>query len=65
MKNGLEVYDELTLRLGNIHAVADVIGDCDKEQADVNGAGYAICQMVKDIQELLSENTSLLIGDES
>lgn len=64
MRNGTDIYDELTLRLGNIHAVADVIGDCDKEQADVNGAGYAICQMVKDIKALLSQNESLLLGEE-
>ncbi len=59
-RNLVDVYDELTLRLGHIHAVADVLAECNKGQADVNGAGYAICTMVEDVMRTADKYHTLV-----
>ncbi len=58
-----ESFDELTLRLGHIYAVADVLAACDTEQCDASGVGYAICQMVEDIKDQAHKFNSLVTAE--
>ena len=50
-----EVYDDLTLKMAHIVALLDVIGECDKDAANVNEAAYAIQSMVEDAKVLSNE----------
>jgi len=52
-RTSVDVYDDLTLKLGHITALLDVMGECDKGQADVNRAAYGIQSMVEDVKGLL------------
>ena len=49
------VYDDLTLKLGHIVALLDIMAECDKDSADVNGAAYAIQGVVEDAKGLAEE----------
>ncbi len=51
----VDVYDDLSLTLGHINALLDIMGECDKGQADVNGAAFAIQHMVEGAKTLADE----------
>ena len=48
----VDVFDDLSLTLSHINALLDIMGECDKGQADVNGAAFAIQHMVKGAKTL-------------
>ena len=54
-REAVNAYDDLTLALGHINALLDIIGECDKEQADVNRAAFAIQHIVDDARKLADE----------
>ncbi len=51
----VDVYDDITLKMGHIVALLDILGECNKGSADVNVAAYAIQSMVEDATELARE----------
>ena len=51
----VDVYDDITLKVGHIVALLDILGECDKDAANVNEAAYAIQSMVEDATELARE----------
>ena len=51
----VDVYDDMTLKMGHIVALLDILGECDKGSANVNEAAYAIQSMVEDATELARE----------
>ena len=51
----VDVYDDLTLKLGHICALLDIMGECNKGQAAVNEAAFAIESMVQDVRGLTDE----------
>ena len=50
-----DVYNDLTFKMGHIGALLDIMAECDKDSADVNGAAYAIQSMVEDAKGLAEE----------
>ncbi len=64
-RTATNAYDDLTLALGSIDALLDIIGECDKEQADVNGAAFAIQHIVKEAKQHAEELYDTANGDES
>ena len=50
----VDVMDALTMRLGDIDALLDIMGECDKDAADVNSAAYAIQRIVGDAKNACS-----------
>ena len=50
-----DVYDDLTLKMGHIHSLLDIMATCDRSQCDVQGAAYAIQGVVEDANVLLKE----------
>ena len=54
-RKAVDVYDDLTLKLGHIVALLDVMGECDKDAADINVAAYGIQSMVQDVRGLTDE----------
>ena len=50
-----DVYDALSLKLGHIYALLDIMAECDKDSADVNSAAYAIQYIVEDAKTLAEE----------
>ena len=54
-RTATDVYDDLTLKMGHIGALLDIIGECNKGSADVNLAAYGIQSMVEDASVLAEE----------
>ena len=50
-----DVYDDLTLKMGHIHSLLDIMGECDKGSADMRGAAFGIQSMVEDAKGLAEE----------
>ena len=50
-----DVYDDLTLKMGHIHSLLDIMATCDRSQCDVQGAAYAIQGVVEDANLLIKE----------
>ncbi len=51
----VDVYDDLSLKLGHIAALLEVMATCDKSQCDVNKAAYGLEYMVEDAKGLAEE----------
>ncbi len=51
----VDVYDDMTLKMGHIVALLDILATCERDQCDVNGAAYAMQSMVEDAAELARE----------
>ncbi len=51
----VDVYDDLSLKMGHIGALLDIMATCERDQCDVNGAAYAMQSMVEDATELARE----------
>ena len=54
-RQAVDVYDDLSLKLGHIAALLEVMATCDKSQCDVNKAAYGLNYMVEDAFELARE----------
>ena len=54
-RTAVDVYDDMTLKMGHIVALLDVMGECNKGSANVNEAAYGIQSMVEDVTELARE----------
>ena len=50
-----DVYDDLTLKMGHIHALLDIMTTCEADQCDVHGAAFAIQGVVEDANVLIKE----------
>ncbi len=50
-----DVYDDLTLKIGHIAALLDIMGECEKETANIREAAFAIQSMVEDTNRLADE----------
>ncbi len=51
----VDVFDDLSLKLGDINAVLDIMTTCQHDECDVNGAAFAIQRMVEDAKVLSDE----------
>ena len=54
-RTACDVYDDLSLKLGHIVALLDIMAECDKDAADINAAAYAIQGVVEDAKVLSDE----------
>ncbi len=54
-RTAVDVYDDMTLKMGHIVALLDILGECNKGSANVNEAAYGIQSMVEDATELADE----------
>ncbi len=54
-RKAVDVYDELSLKLGHIAALLGVMAACDKGECDVNTAAYGLEYMVDDAKVLSDE----------
>ncbi len=54
-RQAVDVYDELSLKLGHIAALLEVMATCDKSQCDVNKAAYGLEYMVEDAKGLADD----------
>ena len=54
-RKAVDVYDELSLKLGHIAALLGVMAVCDKDECDVNKAAYGLEYMVDDAKVLSDE----------
>jgi hypothetical protein len=54
-RTAVDVYDDITLKMGHIVALLDIMGECDKGAANVNEAAYGIQSMIEDATELAGE----------
>jgi len=54
-RTACDVYDDLSLKLGHIVALLDIMAECDKDAADVNAAAYGIQAVVEDARGLADE----------
>ena len=54
-RSAVDVMDDLNLKLGHIHALLDIMAECDKDNCDVNTAAYAIQHIVEDAKTLADE----------
>ena len=59
----VDVYDDLSLKMGHIGALLDIMATCERDQCDVNGAAYAMQSMVEDATELARELYQAPNGD--
>ena len=50
-----DVYDDLTLKMGHIHSLLDIMATCEADQCDVHGAAFAIQGVVDEAKALLEE----------
>ncbi len=54
-RTATDVYDDLTLKMGHIHSLLDIMATCEADQCDVHGAAFAIQGVVEDANVLLKE----------
>ena len=54
-RTAVDVYDDLSLKMGHIGALLDIMATCERDQCDVNGAAYAIQHMVEDANGFAEE----------
>ncbi len=54
-RKAVDVYDELSLKLGHIGALLGVMAVCDKDECDVGTAAYGLEYMVDNAKELVDE----------
>ena len=54
-RKAVDVYDDLSLKLGHIAALLEVMATCDKSQCDLNKAAYGLEYMVEDAKGLAEE----------
>ncbi len=63
-----DIYDDLSMQLGDIHVIADQLGNGsdDAFQGDqVNAAGYCLTRMIEEAQKLSEEHLRLWQGGAS
>ncbi len=51
----VDVYDELSLKLGHIGALLGVMAVCDKDECDVGTAAYGLEYMIDNAKKLANE----------
>ena len=54
-RSSVDVYDQLTLKLGHVAALLEVMAVCDKEECDVNAAAYGLNYMIEASLQLARE----------
>jgi len=54
-RKAVDVFDELSLKLGHIDALIGLMTVCDRDECDINTAAYAIQYMVEDTKTLADE----------
>jgi len=57
-----EAYENLDTKIGHARAVADLIATCDKDDANVNAAGYALEFMLEEALTKLRDYRNMTMG---